>query len=157
MAFTRIAMRRASIARVARAISKSRVSIGLARDRDRRVERRSIDGDDRTFGHAILTRDSDTRIAARRVAARRARDVEARVRGVDARDDVGVARDVERECARGEAPRARRLEGSFARRARSDDGVDATEARRRRRGAARASRTDDDGTTKARARGRGRG
>jgi hypothetical protein len=144
MRFTRVTMRPVDRAfRLARARSSSSLSFDVGRHR--------------TFGHAILTRDSDTRIASHRVASRRGAFVEARVRGVDARDDVGVARDVERERAR-DARRERDVSrGRSRERARSDDGVDATEARRRRRGAARASRTDDDGTTKARARGRGRG
>ena len=140
MGFTRVTMRPVDRTRGACHLEIARFD-WLARDRTT-SDIRTRDPD----------ADSDTRIASR--ASRR---VEARVRGVDARDDVGVARDVERERAR-DARRERDVSrGRSRERARSDDGVDATEARRRRRGAARASRTDDDGTTKARARGRGRG
>lgn len=62
MGFTRVAMRPVDLAfRLVRARSSSSLSFDVGRHR--------------TFGHAILTRDSDTRIASHRVASRR---VEAR-------------------------------------------------------------------------------
>ena len=144
MGFTRVTMRPVDRTRGACHLEIARFD-WLARDRTT-SDIRTRDPD----------ADSDTRIASPR-RVRRGACVEARVRGVDARDDVGVARDVERERARGARRERDVSRGRSRERARSDDGVDATEARRRRRGAARASRTDDDGTTKARARGRGRG
>ena len=50
------------------------------------------------------------------------------MRGVDARDDVGVARDVERERARDERRERDVSRGRSRERARSDDGVDATDS-----------------------------